>query len=155
MQITCIMSFQFLWHQRSKLPHRDHFVRRPSSCFAFAGAKCIPQNTGVCFFILYLVLGKKDGLTGQFLRTNPHLQNTHCSAHRLALCSEQVAKKVPAMTEFQQTLEMIFYHFKKSPSKCDKIEAVQKLLDQPTVKYREVHQVCFIMLCIITEKMFI
>ncbi|XP_069123198.1 uncharacterized protein [Argopecten irradians] len=85
--------------------------------------------------------GKKEGLTGQFLRQNPHLHNTHCSAHRLALCSEQAARKVPAITEFQQNLEMIFYHFKQSPSKCDKIEAVQKLIDQPTVKYREVHQV--------------
>lgn len=38
--------------------------------------------------------GRKEGLTGHFLRHNPHLQNTHCAAHRLALCTEQVAKKV-------------------------------------------------------------
>lgn len=85
--------------------------------------------------------GKKEGLTGHFMRINPHLKNAHCSAHRLALCSEQAAQKVPGMVRFQQTLESIFYHFKKSPHKCDKMEAIQKLLNEPTVKYREVHQV--------------
>ena len=59
--------------------------------------------------------GKKEGLTGHFLRENPHLMNTHCAAHRLALCSEQAAKSIPVMTDFQRTLESIFYHFKKSP----------------------------------------
>ena len=85
--------------------------------------------------------GKKNGLTGHFLRRNPHLVNTHCAAHRLALCSEQAAKKIPAMLEYQRTLEMIFYHFKKSPVKSDKVENIQKMLDEPKLKYREVHQI--------------
>lgn len=85
--------------------------------------------------------GTKEGLTGHFLRANPHLVNTHCAAHRLALCTEQAAKSIPAMNDYQRTLEMIFYHFKKSPVKCDKVEAIQKLLDEPKLKYREVHQI--------------
>lgn len=80
--------------------------------------------------------GRKEGLTGHFLRHNPHLQNTHCAAHRLALCTEQAAKKVPGMLKFQETL-----HFKNSPTKADKLEAIQKVLNEPSVKYREVHQV--------------
>lgn len=54
---------------------------------------------------------------------------------------EQAAKKVPGMLKFQETLETIFYHFKNSPTKADKLEAIQKVLNEPSVKYREVHQV--------------
>ncbi|XP_062582081.1 uncharacterized protein C17orf113-like [Saccostrea cucullata] len=85
--------------------------------------------------------GTKEGLTGHFLRENPHMKNNHCAAHRLALCSEQAAKGVPGMVKFQQSLETLFYHFKKSPTKADKLEAIQNLLNEPSVKYREVHQV--------------
>jgi hypothetical protein len=42
-----------------------------------------------------VMTGKKKGLTGRFLELNPHLINTHCSAHRLALCTEQAAEKIP------------------------------------------------------------
>ncbi len=42
-----------------------------------------------------VMTGKKEGLTGHFLRQNPHLVQTHCSAHRLALCSEQAAENIP------------------------------------------------------------
>ena len=85
--------------------------------------------------------GRKEGLTGQFLKDKPHLVNTHCVAHRLALCNEQSAKLVPAMNEYQRTLEMIYYHFKKSPKKVDYVEAIQKLLEEPCLRYREVHEV--------------
>ncbi|MEW8547604.1 MAG: hypothetical protein AB2693_29195 [Candidatus Thiodiazotropha sp.] len=60
--------------------------------------------------------GTKEGLTGHFLKANLHLVNTHCAAHRLALCTEQAAKTIPEMSDYQHTLEMIFYHFKKVTS---------------------------------------
>ena len=36
---------------------------------------------------------------------------------------------------------MLYYHFKKSPNKVDKLENIQKLLEEPSLRYREVHQV--------------
>lgn len=85
--------------------------------------------------------GTKEGLTGQFLRESPHLLNTHCAAHRIALCTEQAAKKVPTMAEYQHNLESVYYFFKKSPAQVDGIERVQQILQEPTLKYREVHTV--------------
>ena len=85
--------------------------------------------------------GRKEGLTGQFLKQNPHIANTHCVAHRLALCTEQSAKLVPVMCDYQRTLEMIYYYFRKSPNKVDTVESIQKLLNEPSLKYREVHEV--------------
>lgn len=61
--------------------------------------------------------GRKEGLTGHFLRHNPHLQNTHCAAHRLALCTEQAAKKVPGMLKFQETLVTFFIILRIHPPK--------------------------------------
>ncbi|KAK3107310.1 hypothetical protein FSP39_011602 [Pinctada imbricata] len=88
-----------------------------------------------------VMTGQKNGLTGQFLRHNPHLLNTHCSAHRVALCSEQAAGGIPAMKYYQSILESLFYYFKKSPQRCEQVAAVQALLDEPSLKYREVHQI--------------
>ena len=85
--------------------------------------------------------GSKEGLAGQFLRVNPHIINTHCAAQRLALCSEQAAQKIPAMQKYQKTLETIYYHFKHSSKKIDTLSAIQDVLDEPQLKYREVHQV--------------
>ena len=84
---------------------------------------------------------KAKGLAGKFLKDNPHLVNTHCVAHLLALCTEQSAKLAPAMNEYQRTLEMIYYNFKKSPIKVNHVEAIRKLLEEPCLRYREVHEV--------------
>ncbi|XP_070569233.1 zinc finger protein 862-like [Ptychodera flava] len=85
-----------------------------------------------------VMTGRKKGLTGQFLQVNPQLVNTHCSAHRVALCSEQAATKIPAMKFYQEVLESLFYYFKKSPKRCESVKAVQDLLNEPALKYREV-----------------
>lgn len=41
--------------------------------------------------------GRKNGLIGRFVRENPHLVNTHCTAHKLALCTEQAADNLNGM----------------------------------------------------------
>ena len=88
-----------------------------------------------------VMTGEKNGLTGHFLRVNPHLKNTHCSAHRIALVSEQAAENVPAVRDFRKTLESIYYYFYKSPARCDQLESIQKVLEDPVLRIREVHSV--------------
>ena len=46
-----------------------------------------------------------------------------------------------AMKHYQAVIESLFYYFKRSPEKCDGVEAVQKILEEPTIRYREVHQI--------------
>ena len=98
-----------------------------------------------------VMTGRKTGLCGQFLRHNPHIVNSHCAAHKVALISEQAAKKVPAMADYQKTLESLFYHFKKSPVKRDKLRAIQKVLDDPEICYREVHTVRWLSFYIVVD----
>lgn len=85
--------------------------------------------------------GTKTGLTGHFLEANAHIHNTHCSAHRVALVSEQAAEKVAAVKTFRETITSVYYYFHKSPTKSDALEEVQKVLDDPVLKYKEVHAI--------------
>ena len=86
--------------------------------------------------------GTELGVTGFFLReVNPHLSNIHCIAHKLALCSGQAAERVPVLKDYQTTLTSIFYYFKRSSCRVEKLRAVQELLDSPQLRIREVHQV--------------
>ena len=88
-----------------------------------------------------VMMGRGKGLLGQFLRVNPSIASTHCSAHRVALVSEQAAEKVKAIKDFKDTVVSIYYHFKMSPTKVAALAEVQKVLDEPQLRYREVHQV--------------
>jgi hypothetical protein len=87
------------------------------------------------------MVGKKTGLTGHFLELNPSMRNTHCSAHRVALVAEQAADRVDAVKTFRETITSIYYYFHRSPAKVDSLEKVQKILEEPVVKFKEVHAI--------------
>jgi len=38
-------------------------------------------------------------------------------------------------------LTSMFYHFKKSALRTEKLKAVQEVLNEPQLKYKEIHQV--------------
>ena len=88
-----------------------------------------------------VMTGRKTGVTGQFLKVNPHLQNTHCGAHCVALVSEQAATSNKSIQDFKETVTSIYYYFKHSAQRVHEIKALQEVLEEPTLKYREVHQV--------------
>ena len=78
-------------------------------------------------------------LTGHFLRENPMMINIHCMAHRLALVSSQagasVLERIPGDTTG------IYYYMKASASRTDRLQTVQKLLIEPVLKVREIHEI--------------
>ena len=88
-----------------------------------------------------VMTGKKTGLIAQFKQSNPHIKNSHCSAHRVALISQQAAENIPAINTFQETVTSIYYYFHKSPKRYDELESIQQLLEDPVLKYKEVHSV--------------
>ena len=85
--------------------------------------------------------GTKEGVTGHLLRVNPMLLNYHCIAHRLALVSSQAVDSVPYLKEYQDILTGLFYFFKGSANRNEKLKDIQSLLDEPTLKVKEVHEV--------------
>ncbi|XP_069115977.1 zinc finger protein 862-like isoform X2 [Argopecten irradians] len=74
-------------------------------------------------------------------RQNPHMINTHCIAHRLALCTSQAAESIPMLKRHQQILTDLFYYFKGSAKRAARLHEIQKLMDDPVLNYKEVHAV--------------
>lgn len=88
-----------------------------------------------------VMTSNKEGVTGKLQRLNPKIVNIHCIAHRLQLCVSQAANKVKYLKEFQELLTNIFYYFKKSALRNEKLKAIQEVLKEPKMKYKEIHQV--------------
>ena len=88
-----------------------------------------------------VMTGRKKGVTGQLLRQNPAMINVHCVAHRLALCSSQAANSVEYLKSYQAVITGLFYHFKRSATRVENVKEIQDLLNEPQLKYTEVHQV--------------
>ena len=88
-----------------------------------------------------VMTGRDKGATGMLLRQNPHLVNVHCIAHRLALCTSQAAETVPGMVEFHDSICKLFYYFKRAPARVARFAEIQRLLEMPELKIREVHGV--------------
>ena len=83
------------------------------------------------------------------LRENPLLVNVHCIAHRLALCTSQGTKEVPALQDFQKTQTTLFYYFKKSTNRAEALSKVQETLESPTLSMKEVHSVSVVVVFIV------
>ncbi|XP_015767968.1 PREDICTED: zinc finger protein 862-like [Acropora digitifera] len=88
-----------------------------------------------------VMTSNKEGVTGKLQQLNPKIVNIHCIAHRLQLCFFQAANKVKYLKEFQELLTNIFYYFKKSALQNEKLKAIQEVLNEPKMKYKEIHQV--------------
>lgn len=88
-----------------------------------------------------VMTGRNKGCTGILLRSNPHMVNVHCVAHSLALCTSQAAEAIADLKEHQQILTDLFYYFRGSPKRAARIKAVQKLLEDPVLTYKELHSI--------------
>ncbi|XP_070576346.1 uncharacterized protein C17orf113-like [Ptychodera flava] len=86
--------------------------------------------------------GRKNGVSVRIQReVNPYLISIHCVAHRLALCTSQAADGIPYLKKYRQTLTDIYYYFKRSAVRTEGVKEIQAILDDPSLKYKEVHDV--------------
>ena len=89
-----------------------------------------------------VMTGRKNGFVALLKKQDsPYVIGIHCVAHRLALCSSQAADKVPHLKQYQQILSDFFYHFKRSALHRTKINAIQSILEDPILQYKELHSV--------------
>ena len=85
--------------------------------------------------------GCKNGVGVQLRRVNPVTIQFHCAAHKLALCIAQAADSVSLMQKYKDSLRSIYYYFKGSHCRSDKLKAIQDILDSPQLKVKEIHDV--------------
>ncbi|XP_070545566.1 zinc finger protein 862-like [Ptychodera flava] len=98
--------------------------------------------TGFGSYGASVMTGRKSGVAARLKSSvNEKLISIHCLAHKLALCSSQAAKQVEYINNYQETITGIFYFFKRSAVRVSKIEKIQLLLDEPSLRYKEVHAV--------------
>ena len=93
-----------------------------------------------------VMTGSKNGFVALVRRDDsPFVLGVHCIAHRLALCSSQAAEKIPYLKAYQQILSDIFYHFKRSALRREKVKEIQDILHDPKLMYKELHSVRYIL----------
>ncbi|XP_077870479.1 zinc finger protein 862-like [Saccoglossus kowalevskii] len=73
--------------------------------------------------------------------TNPFLINIHCVTHRLALCTSQAAGGVEYLKQYRGILTSLFYYFKQSSLRSSRFKGMEKILDSPELKIKEIHAV--------------
>jgi len=85
--------------------------------------------------------GAHKGVQAVLKNRNPHMVHMHCMAHRLALCTSQAANGIPAIKQYQEWITSLYYYFKKSACREAELHKVQEVLQSPTLRYKEIHEV--------------
>ena len=88
-----------------------------------------------------VMTGLNNRTIGMMLRRNPHLVNVHCVAHRLDLCTSQAANKISALKDYQESITSLYYYFKNSPCRQEKLVSIQNILEASQLKFKVVHSV--------------
>ncbi|KAK6167148.1 hypothetical protein SNE40_021245 [Patella caerulea] len=88
-----------------------------------------------------VMTGRKNGVVVKLREHSPGLISVHCSAHRCALAASQAASTIPQLEEYSRTLSSIFFFFSQSAPRTNRMKYIQKVLEQPQLKYAEFHSV--------------
>ena len=87
-----------------------------------------------------IITGLTNGVATQMTNKNPFCNAVHCIANRLNLVSSQ-AVDVPYLKILQKAFTEIFRYFHCSSSHSNALKAIQKVLELPEVKMKEVYEV--------------
>ena len=101
-----------------------------------------------------IMTGRVGGVSTLLKKENPFMINIHCMAHRLALCSSQVASNVTTMEKYKQLLTDLYYYFSKSLKRTAGLKAIQEILQSPKLKVKQMHAVRWFALFIVLETVF-
>ena len=62
-------------------------------------------------------------------------------AHSLNLCTSQASNHIPYMKEFEEIFVKLYRYFEKSANREAELREIQKIMDSPELKIREVHEI--------------
>ena len=62
-------------------------------------------------------------------------------AYRLNLCTSQASKKVDYLKDMEETFTNLYKYFDKSANRASELKEIQKVLDSPQLKIKEVHEI--------------
>ena len=88
-----------------------------------------------------VMTGRKTGVVKQLRDQCPSLVGVHCAAHRCALAASQATKDIPEMEWYSRVVTNVFRFFSNSALRENKLREIQQLLNQPQLKYADIHSV--------------
>ena len=88
-----------------------------------------------------VMTGCRNGVVKQLREKCPSLIGVHCAAHRCALAASQATKDISEMEWYSRTVTNVFRFFSNSALRENKLREIQTLLQQPQLKYVDVHSV--------------
>lgn len=83
------------------------------------------------------MVGRLNGVSTQLKNMNPWIVSVHCAAHKLALAAFHGAKTMPYLLEMQRTINSVYYFFKYSPTRYQKIRELQAVLGKKVKKFKK------------------
>ena len=88
-----------------------------------------------------VMTGRKNGVIKRLQDQCPSLVGVHCAAHRCALAASQATKDIPEMEWYSRVVTNVFRFFSNSALRENKLRDIQELLEQPQLKYADIHSV--------------
>lgn len=88
-----------------------------------------------------VMTGRISGVATRFKQKCPHLVSIHCMAHRLNLCTSQASTKVEYLKNMEGTFTDLYKYFRQSANRTSELKDIQKVLDSPELKIKEVHEI--------------
>ena len=88
-----------------------------------------------------VMTGCRNGVVKQLRDKCPSLIGVHCAAHRCALAASQATKNISEMEWYSRTVTNVFRFFSSSALRENKLREIQTLLQQPQLKYVDIHSV--------------
>jgi hypothetical protein len=82
-----------------------------------------------------VMTGRLNGVGVRLKQFSPHMIQIHCVAHRLALAAGQACRDVPLLSEYQQTLKLIYKFFNNSAVRYNELRAMSQLLEDEDMLY--------------------
>ncbi|XP_070536911.1 zinc finger protein 862-like [Ptychodera flava] len=80
------------------------------------------------------MVGQKGGVATKLKEVSDILLSHHCIAHRLALAVGQAVNKVDYIKKFNDTLDVLFRFYEKSPVRASALKQIQVSMENPVLK---------------------
>lgn len=87
-----------------------------------------------------VITGKNNGVTKLMNDDSPYLISIRCIAHRLALCTSQVANRIPDLSKFIET-STAFYRYLDSALGAQSLTEFRKIFQDAKLKIKEVYNI--------------
>ena len=90
-----------------------------------------------------VMTGRLTGVSTRLKAHAPRLISIHCANHRLALAAAHAADHIPYLKRFKTNIHSLFWFYQNSSVRLAGLHAIQGVLNDPQIKFKEAKDVIF------------